>query len=119
MEQSYYSQDEFIKSFNDISRQCSLIAESKGWTIRRNLDNIAMKIVLIHAELSEAVEALRDGNPKSKKIPKHSEMAEEMADAVIRIMHLSDRLELNLSEAIIDKMTYNETREYKHGGKLF
>ena len=48
--------------------------------------NDGERMALIHAEISEALEALRDGNPSSSKIIEFSSLEEELADAVIRIM---------------------------------
>lgn len=76
-------------------------------------------LLLMHCEISEAVEALREGNPESVKIPGHSNVAEELADTVIRIMDYCGKHEINLGAAIIAKHEYNRGREYKHGGKKF
>ena len=45
-------------------------------------------IALIHEELSETLRAFRKGNPKSKKIPKFSEVEEELGDCIIRILDM-------------------------------
>lgn len=41
----------------------------------------------------------------------------ELADAVIRIFDMCAAYEIDLVEAIEEKMKYNETRSHKHGGK--
>ena len=76
-------------------------------------------LLLMHTEISEAVEALRAGNPESKKIPGHLHVAEELADVVIRIMDYGAARGLRIAEAIIAKTEYNKTRPHKHGGKRF
>ncbi len=78
-----------------------------------------VQLVNIHGEVSEAVEALRDGNPESEKIPGFSHVEEEMADIMIRVMDLCEARGWKLSEAIVAKHEFNKGREYKHGGKLF
>jgi len=72
-------------------------------------------MALIHAEISEALEALRDGNPSSSKIIEFSSLEEELADAVIRIMDYSFGKDLDVVGAIIAKIEYNQSREYMHG----
>lgn len=76
-------------------------------------------LLLMHCEISEAVEALREGNPESVKIPGYSHVAEELADTAIRIMDYCEKHGINLGAAIIAKHEYNRGREYKHGGKKF
>lgn len=96
-------------NFKQLQERAYAIAESKGWwSWERNDGEL---IALMHSELSEALEGMRAGDI--------SNVAEELADTVIRIMDFCQARNINLEEAIIKKMDYNETREYKHGGKAF
>lgn len=108
---------DFVESFHSVSKEVTEISEKSGWHINPSIEGISSKIALMHSELSEALEALRHGDPVSNHIPKYSGMEEEFADVIIRIMHLAHVLELRIGEAIIKKMEFNATRPYKHGGK--
>jgi NTP pyrophosphatase (non-canonical NTP hydrolase) len=82
------------------------------------IGNQVEKLALIHSEVSEALEALRSGNPPSDKIPQHSSLSEELSDAIIRIFDLAGKLGLNLEKAINDKHDFNTGRPHKHGREL-
>jgi NTP pyrophosphatase (non-canonical NTP hydrolase) len=111
-------EEKFVQSFNNLCAVVAQISESKGWFIKPDIPEQAMKIALMHSELSEALEALRHGNPPDNHIPEFSGMEAEFADTIIRIMHMAHALNYRVSEAIIAKMEYNANREYQHGGKL-
>lgn len=93
------------------------IAKDKGWWDKPRADGEI--IALIHAELSEALEGLRAGNPKSEHIPKFSSLEEELADVVIRVMDMAEARKCRLAEAIISKICFNVLRPKMHGGKKF
>ena len=93
-------------------------AKSKGW--HDNERSIPEMLALIHSEVSEALEAYRigevdmtwhthDGKPEG--------LVMELADVVIRIADLCGEFDLDLESALLEKMAYNKTRSYKHGGK--
>ena len=97
---------------NEIHR----VAVEHGWWDRdRPLGEVLMLVV---TELAEAMEAYRTGNPSSEKIEGLSSVEEELADTVIRILDLAAGMGFDLEGAIRAKMTYNETRPYRHAGKL-
>lgn len=79
---------------------------------RRNQGEL---LALMHSELSEALEAVRYGNPASQHIPDFNGLEEEMADVLIRIFDFCDEFDLRLPEAILRKMEFNANRPHKHG----
>lgn len=70
----------------------------------------AEKIALMHSELSEALEALRDEDME------HVE--EELADTIIRILDYAEARQLSMDRAIRDKMRTNDLRPHMHGRKM-
>lgn len=75
-------------------------------------------IALCHSELSEALEAYRDGQPEvwiDKGKPEGT--AVEMADCLIRILDYFGHIGVDVEQIVSLKQNYNKTRPYKHGGK--
>ena len=78
------------------------------------------KIALCHSELSEAIEELRDGHSPTEvyyNSTKPEGFGIELADTVIRIMHICGHHDIDLEEMITSKLAYNKTRPYRHGNK--
>ena len=109
----------FIDSCQEMQKAIHKNAVEKGFwkNLGKELDGV--KIALMHSELSEALEVMREGNKKSKKVPQISHLEEELADVVIRIMDFAEARGLNLGIAILLKHKYNCDRPYMHGGKNF
>ncbi len=95
-----------IKQWIDISHS---IAKSKGWWDTGRSDGEA--IALMHSELSEALEAMRNDSGKEA-------IAEELADCCIRIFDYCGERDINLDSALREKTERNKLRPYRHGKKF-
>jgi NTP pyrophosphatase (non-canonical NTP hydrolase) len=119
-------QDRFRDTMDVIAESCWRNSEDHGFHTARKVSDPdktirdmsdATALMLIVSELSEAMEALRHGNPPSDKIDNFSGMEEELADACIRIFDLCVSRGFLLGDAILAKMSFNETRPFMHGDK--
>jgi NTP pyrophosphatase (non-canonical NTP hydrolase) len=91
-------------------------AVEKGWWESPRSDGEC--IALMHSELSEALEALRE-DIMSDHIPEFKGVEEELADVLIRVFGFAGARGLNLGAALKAKMEFNRTRPHRHGGKKF
>lgn len=119
-------------TINEWSAAVYALAVSKGWWVANDAppstQDILAKIALIHSELSEALEVVRDNdfNPAhtwevgrctrpGDPPPKPEGFGIELADAVIRIFDLAEACGVDLERCIAVKHNYNKSRPYRHG----
>lgn len=93
------------------------IAESKGFHNGRgnSRDDTLVRLVLIHSEVSEAVQIVKrywtDNVSEIDKI----KLADELADVLIRLADLAGCLDINLEEAVLRKLEINRKRPFLYG----
>lgn len=127
-----------IKQFQE---ECGAIARENGfWDAHENLDKRVAaafcKLGLIHSEVTEALEALRDmaddelgvktvthlqindftvGAVGDTRPRKPEGLASELADIIIRVLDMAEWLGFDMAEVLEAKSRYNATRGYMHG----
>ena len=94
---------------NEFIKECHSIAKEKGWWTQERNDGEL--IALMHSELSEALEAMRNHGSKDA-------IAEELADCCIRIFDYCGARDIDLENTLLKKIEYNKTRTYRHGKKF-
>lgn len=101
-----------------------LQAQVKAWTAEKGWDDdrtVGDLLMLMVSELSEALEEYRNPqiDPFKTRVVygKPEGIPPELADVVIRILSFCGKFDIDLQEAVLQKMAYNVTREHRHGGK--
>ena len=110
-----------IENLSELQKLATENANKHGWKVHWNREGIIFKngdltigeaLALIVSELvCEAMEDYRDNNKEH--------FMEELADAVIRILHLSGDINMSLLDAINKKMLKNKNRPIIHGHEVF
>ncbi|MGL4755995.1 MAG: hypothetical protein ACRCXB_26860 [Aeromonadaceae bacterium] len=126
-----WNRDDIDGVFSDVNEAASIchnLAKKSGWWDGKDpqdKEGGAVKIALIHSELSEALEGLRK-DTMDDHLPHRKTLEVELADAVIRIFDYAGALGLDLGGAMAEKLAYNQQRaDHKRenrkaeGGKVF
>lgn len=103
-----------LEEANELAKEVQKINKANGWDMTVPCDweltyKIPAILALIHSEVSEALEAFRKNDRKN--------FDEELADILIRVLDCAAGLDIDLDKAIREKLDYNKTRGYRHGGK--
>jgi len=117
---------------------CNGLNESAKTILKNNMEkgfddayNLGELLMLITSELSEALESHRKGKFSNwmsyqKDLSVHGEIEsfklhikdtfeDEIADAIIRLLDLVGRLNIDIEKHINAKVSFNKSRPYKHG----
>lgn len=128
-----HASDLFVQGFQQLAKYHHQLMRERGfWDHRddveefaREEDKEAIRMLvdsqihdLIHTEVAEATEALRQGNPPDDKCPSFSGVEAEMADVIIRILDYAGARGLHVAEAVVAKIEMNKSRDHKHGKKF-
>lgn len=116
-----------VATLNDLRDRVHNLAIEKGWHQDRDISNphvLGSMLALIHSEVSEALEEVRNANRLGAFAPnvfdgkgKPIGLPSELADIIIRTLDLCGALGIDIEQAVEAKHAYNCTRSHRHGGK--
>lgn len=109
------------KTLSEWQKAITETAKNSGW--HTDDPDIPERLCLIHSEVSEALQEARkhEFDPTNIYVGKNGKLEGfpiEIADVVIRCMHLCEMLGIDLEDAIREKNDFNKTRPYKHGKRF-
>ena len=105
-----------VSDLNTLGQEIYQNAVEKGFYEHK--PSFAERIALMHSELSEALEADRK-DLMDDKLTHRKGTEVELADCLIRILDCAAYMGMDIDGAVKEKMAYNKTRPYKHGGKKY
>ncbi len=116
----------FIDSWEAVAKIVHKMAVTHGfWNFPEGHErNKGEALALIHSELSEALEAVREETScnfraMDKHLPHLESVTVELADAVIRIMDFAEGFGYkDLPVVIMEKVRYNSNRPKLHGKRF-
>lgn len=119
----------FVYNFDAIQERSFSINCKNGWWEERNkiiesgmsgaVPIVAVSCLgLVTSEVAEAMEAVRKHNHATWSDAQTKDtFVRELAGTVVRCMDTAARFKLPLAQAILEEITLNASRGYKHGGK--
>jgi len=102
---------------NQLARAIDQNCQQKGFNDKFEINTA---LLLTHSEISEAMEELRSGKKVDELYFRESDnkpegFPAEIADTIIRLLHIAARCRIDIDEVVSIKMKYNAGREFKHG----
>ena len=101
-------------SIKDVSKLVHNLAKEKNLGTKPEEINTLEKIALIHSEVSELLEAFRDNNMTGK-----DGFSEEIADILIRVLHLALIHGVDVEKEILNKIKINSDRNWEDKKETF
>ena len=94
-----------LNGLNAYMTQVRELVDAKGFS--SDEEQIWQMLALIHTEISEAADAYKKGRS-------YNEVGIELADAIIRILHLCSALDVDIEALYQAKMLRNWQRPYRY-----
>ena len=98
-------------NINNIQKQLSDFADERNWDQFHNPKNLAMALSVEASELLEIFQWLTPEQAESIMSSSESEhVKEEMADIMIYLIRMADKLNVDLEKAVADKIVKNAVK---------
>ena len=85
-------------------------AEERDWVQFHSPKNLAMALSIEAAEIMEHFQWLTESQSAELPPETHAEVAAEIADVLIYVIRLADRLDVDLLDSVLEKIAKNEHR---------
>ncbi|MGD8547084.1 MAG: nucleotide pyrophosphohydrolase [Thiohalophilus sp.] len=93
-----------------LKQQLRQFAEERDWEQFHSPKNLAMALIVEAAELVEHFQWLKQSESENLPPEKHQEVAYEMADILVYLLRLAERLDVDLLDTVQRKMQINANK---------
>lgn len=95
------------RQLNDLKERTRRFAEERDWDQFHTPKNLAMALIVEAAELVEQFQWLTADESQSLPPEKRAEVEAELADILIYLVRIADRLDIDLYQAALTKLQRN------------
>ena len=99
-----------IRDLEHLRDRLRTFAAARDWDQFHSPKNLAMALIVEAAELVEHFQWLTETESAALPPEKRAAVADELADALIYVVRIADRLDVDLLAAVTAKMARNEAK---------
>ena len=103
-----------LADLDDLRDRLRTFAEARDWDRFHSPKNLAMALIAEAAELVEHFQWLTEQESNALPPEKTAAVADELADVLIYLVRIADKLEVDLLAAVAAKMDRNEAKYPAH-----
>ena len=99
-----------IADLDDLRDRLRRFAAARDWDQFHSPKNLAMALIAEAAELVEHFQWLTEAQSAALTPEKRVEVADELADVLVYVVRIADKLDVDLLAAVADKLRRNEAK---------
>lgn len=99
-----------MKELEDLRQLVAEFARERDWDKFHSPKNLAMALTVEAAELLEHFQWMSETESLAPPSDKRQAIAEEIADVLVYLVRLADRLNIDIGEAVAHKMVVNANK---------
>lgn len=96
-----------MRSLDDLKNQLRAFADDRDWEQFHSPKNLAMALIAEAAELVEHFQWLTEAQSQALSAEQREQVAQELADVLLYLVRLADRLDMDLMDAAQRKLEIN------------
>src|SRR6185295_12729123 len=99
-----------LRTLAELREHLRRFAQARDWDQFHSPKNLAMALIAEAAELVEHFQWLTEAQSAELSAEKKAEVAEELADVLVYLVRIADKLDIDLLAAASAKMAHNEAK---------